>query len=272
MNAKRLPKRNFLWLSMALILFTNGACNVLSPPEPTPTDTPVPSNTPEPTATDTPEPTATPVPTETPDLAATEAAQETEAAVALIDETIVPVLEDVGISPDRGQLAWVLDEPIRLVERGFNAEKYDSIADGEEYGDFVLYAKVEWDSEGALAWCGVKFRSDSDLEDGTRYEFFVTRFSGLPYWDIAYLKDGAFVSYLNPNPQTSSSINQESKGINEYVFVADGTIVTAYVNGKRLGTVTASNLSSGELGVLTYQQSGETYCEFQEMWLWSLDE
>ncbi|KAA3643349.1 MAG: hypothetical protein DWQ07_22815 [Chloroflexi bacterium] len=272
MNAKKSSHRYYLWLTMALIMVIGVGC---TPATPEPTNTPVPTAIPEPeqTATSTLEPTATQVPTETPDLAATEAAQAAEAAAALVDETIAPVLEDVGISTDRGYLAWVLDEPIRLTERSYQTEFYQSIADEEEYGDFVLYAQVLWDSTGGEAYCGIKFRSDRDLFDGDRYEFFVTRFSGLPWWDFALFRDGYIESFLTGSSyQYSSDINQDRNSVNEYVLVVDETVATAYVNGKRLGTVTVSNLRNGELGVLTYQDSGETTCEFQEMWLWSLDE
>lgn len=252
---------------LTMLTMACGFAQATPTPEPSATP-PQPSDTPEPTSTATEPPTAT----ATEDLAATEFAQATADAEAFVQEEIAPILEDVGLSTDSGHLAWTQEGEVRVVARTYLEEKFEKYGDDNAYGDFVLFSNVEWDSTGGLAGCGLVFRSEEDLEEGSQYIFFAIRFSGIPAWEGYYYDKGEFVSSISGGSKVNGAINQGAGDTNAYIIVAEGDSITVYANGERLSAMNATKLDSGYFGVLNSQESGETTCIFQDGWIWSLDE
>ena len=243
--------------------------------EPPPTNTPLPTHTVPPTLTPTPEPTSTPTPTHTstPDLTATAAVEATQTIAAVIEEIDVE-LQDIGYSTEEGSLAWVSEGPEEITITSYDSHDWIALAAGRNFSDFVLKADVTWESTGGLAVCGFWFRGESDHEDAPHYKFLTIRFSGLPLWDVEYWKYNAWVSTISPGGRTISSphIDQDQGSTNTYILAAEGSLLTVYANGHRLGQVTISTLKEGVITYYTWQESGETTCTFDNAWVWDLSE
>jgi hypothetical protein len=238
-----------------------------------PTTEPPPSETPQPTSTFTPEPTSTPEPTatSTPNWAATVAAEEAATKEAQEAE-IRAELEELNLDPERGRLAWTNEGPIVIRLDTYNTEGNEQIGDGAEFSDFVLKADLTWESTGGLAICGFWLRGESYDQRAAHYLFQTIRLSGLPEWDVEYWKYKDWVSTVSPGGQvqTSVHINQDQGATNTYLFVADGPLLTIYANGNRLGRMTLSTLNEGVLGSYIWQESGETTCTWDNVWIWDL--
>jgi hypothetical protein len=273
-----------------LILVLLAACSPVRPVEPSarevtveiqPTKTlppptePPPTDTPEPTATLTPDPTSTPEPTSTatPDLVATRVAEQAAERDAL-EADIKAELAELNLDPERGRLAWMNDEPIVIHSDTYNSEANKPIGDGAEFSDFVLKADLTWESSGGLVICGFWLRGGSYDQSAAHYLFQTIRLSGLPSWDVEYWKYKEWVSTVSPGGQVQSTqhIDQGQGATNTYLFVAEGPLLTIYANGNRLGRMTLSTLSEGVLGSYLWQESGETTCTWENIWIWDLTE
>lgn len=240
---------------------------------PPPTEPPAPTDTPVPTATATPEPTNTPEPTPspTPDLAATRAAEEAAAAAALAEE-IRAELEALGVDASRGQLAWTNEAPVVASLNTYNTEDNRPFAESQEFSDFVLSADLTWESTGGLVICGFWLRGESFEQRAAHYLFQTIRLSGLPSWDVEYWKFADWVATVSGGGQVQSTqaIDQAQGSTNTFVLVADGSTMVVYANGTRLGQATVSSLSEGVLGAYIWQESGETTCTWDNIWIWDL--
>jgi hypothetical protein len=238
-------------------------------PTPAPTDTPIPTATP--TATATPTPTNTPTPT--PDLTATAAVRATETALAVLQE-IDSQLQEVGLSTERGQLAWVSESAEGLTIDTYNTEYWTSLAAEQIFSDFVLKADVTWESSSGFAVCGFRFRAASDDQNAAHYKFQTIRISGLPLWDVEYWKDNTWIGTMNPGsrPLETNHLNQEQGSTNTYILIAEGNLLTVYANGNRLGQLTITTLQEGQIANYAWQESGETTCTFHNAWIWDLSE
>jgi hypothetical protein len=275
----RLPWWVIPTLVLSLIVFMAGCAGGEAQPtatvEPPPSNTPLPTNTKTPTFTLTPEPTETPepTPTATPDYAATAAVEATQTIAAVIEE-IDADLQEIGYSTEVGSLAWVSEAPEAITITTYASHDWIPLASGRDFSDFVLKADVTWESTGGLALCGFWFRAESDDEDAPHYKFLTIRFSGLPLWDVEYWKYNNWVSTISPGGRTISSphIDQEQGATNTYILAAEGSVLTVYANGHRLGQVTISTLKEGILAFYASQESGETTCTFDNAWVWDLSE
>ncbi|HEY45435.1 MAG TPA: hypothetical protein G4O14_01480 [Anaerolineae bacterium] len=264
---------------LPLIVLMAGCAAGESQPTPTvespPTNTPLPTHTVPPTLTPTPEPTLTPEPTHTatPDLAATAAVEATQTIAAVIEE-IDAELQEIGYSTEVGSLAWASEAPEEITITTYASHDWIPLAAGRDFSDFVLKAEVTWESTGGLALCGFWFRGESDDEDAPHYKFQTIRLSGLPSWDVEYWKYNNWVSTISPGGRviTTPHIDQEQGGTNTYILAAEGSVLTVYANGHRLGQVTISTLREGIIAFYASQESGETTCTFDNAWVWDLSE
>ncbi len=200
----------------------------------------------------------------------------TQTADALVSQ-IGEVLADYDLTTEGGRVGWIQEEPVEIHITGpsgwlYIGDGFEVIADGQSFSNFVIHYKVEWTTVGALAGCGLIFRSGPDIKEDKQYQLFTWRFSGLPGWEVEYWEFGVFTSVLPPGLRFNSAINLEDGSTNEYVLVVNGTLVTIYANGTRLSNVTISKLSEGVLAYVAVEQSGEATCTFTDGWVWVLDE
>jgi hypothetical protein len=232
--------------------------------EPTSTQTATPTT--EPTATETAAPTAT----RGPDRKATEQAKSTQAAEKFFLE-IGEELETVGVNPEIGYLMWVQDRPVVLEMDSYGDWFFDPFADGMVASDFVLKTDVTWESSSGLATCGFIFRSEKNIEIGKQYYFEMLRLSGLPAWDIVYLKDN-FLEKNVSEIRTNSAIHQEQGSKNEVILIAEQDQFTVYFNDTRAGSFYdySKNMLEGYFAFAAWQESGQSSCTFTDTWVWSL--
>ena len=235
-----------------------------------PTPTPVPTGTPEPTFTPLPTETPTLVPTSTPDKTATAIVRATETASNVLDE-LDRVLGDTDIPYEQGHLAWQQAKPMSVTLHGPSAD-YVEIDKDLTAGNFILKSDVTWNATGLLL-CGAIFRSEPNLEDGKQYQFVFMRFSGLPAWAIEVHEYGRFKN--SPSKvQFSAAIDQGNDATNQFILIAQDEQFNLYLNKASQGRYFdySKQRMDGSFALLALQESGDGSCEFQNSWLWSLDE
>lgn len=230
-----------------------------------PTNTPSPTNTLAPT--DTPAPTETP----TPDLAATDAAIATLAAQSLND-SLNQELENLGYTPDSGHVGWIQTYSDEITLDSYNEAIYIPFAEDLSASDFILKTEITWESTSGLAGCSLIFRSEPDIQNGEQYIFETLRLTGLPGWDIIYIKYNQVQKNVT-GFLTAGAINQEQGSTNKYVLIAEGEKFTLYVNGERIGSYYDFSKSrlEGQFAFLGWQESGESVCTYENTWVWLLE-
>lgn len=253
-----------LTISILLII----ACVIPGMAAPTPT--PVPTGTPEPTFTPLPTETPTLVPTSTPDKTATAIVRATETASNVLDE-LDRVLGDTDIPYEKGHLAWQQAKPMSVTLHGPSAD-YVEIDKDLTAGNFILKSDVTWNATGLLL-CGAIFRSEPNLEDGKQYQFVFMRFSGLPAWAIEVHEYGRFKNSPS-DVQFSAAIDQGNDATNQFILIARDEQFNLYLNKASQGRYFdySKQRMDGSFALLAIQESGDGSCEFQNSWLWSLDE
>lgn len=274
----------WLWLMLvfSLVLAGCGGPQVagVSQTEPPPSPSPVPSDTPVPTSTATPLPTETPTatptntPTATPDRKATQAARQT-ATQAVIDEMVGAELTELGIDPSLGRVVWVMDEPIELDGGGYSMGWFLKIQELGVLKDFVIQSDITWDTSGALAGCAYIFRGpeDWDVQTSDFYDVTILRNQYAPVWMINYFQDGYF-QYSLPSAYgaSSASINDDKMSKNTLTLDARGDTFTVYINGEKQQVIENNKVSEGRLALEVVQNSGTSYCKFENGWVWEYTE
>lgn len=230
------------------------------------TKTPVlPTATPEPTATNTPKPTAT----STPDKAATAAAYATATADAIIGE-IDKELQKYDLSTDEGQLGFIHD-PVSIKVNTYAEEKYVTDYPAMVFKNFALHADVTWTSKTGLAGCYFIFRSEPDnFEKGKQYRVYMMRLQGLPLWDVEYYAFGQFQRNIAGRVHDTGYLDSEQGSTNKMTLIVQDSKIATYANGERLGIFTDSKLTEGAIAFATFQESGETTCTYENIWVWEL--
>lgn len=258
-------------LALILLLATQAAC---SPATPQPTETPAPTSTPLPSATppptDTPTPTSTPTrtPTATPNREATSQAKATATQQAKMD-LVAPVLKNMGLSTDAGQLAWFEEEPILLMVQDYNSFTYTPLGE-DQWANYVIHSKITWDSSSGLAGCGMLLRSDGNLDTGKHYEFDLLRLQNAPAWEMFSVKYHYIDKYLT-RYKFDNIINDGKLSVNTLEILVQGKQFTPYINGEKKITMENSDLTEGYIYVIAHQESGLTTCMFENTWVWTLD-
>ncbi|UCD97465.1 MAG: hypothetical protein JSV42_10835 [Chloroflexota bacterium] len=240
-------------------------------PQATATVRPAPTATP--TNTNTPVPSATKAPTSTPtqDIQATADAEATQMIESSMD-SIRGDLEMLGFPEDSGNLGWVQEGSETIFVEDYDSGDFKEFAEDLEAGNFILGTDVTWESSSGLAGCGLLFRSEANLDHGSHYELAFLRLSGLPAWNIIYIKDGEFQKNVT-GVVTAAAINQDQGGTNSYLLVAEEGKFTIYINEQRIGSYFDYALSreTGKFAFTGWQESGETRCSYENSWVWLLD-
>ena len=246
-------------------------------PTPPPTNTPVPTNTPIPTNTPTPIPTNTPTPTptntKTPtatiDYKATDAVKATQTTEAQIAQ-VKSDLEAVDITLGEGKLVLFDPASYDVTVKSYNSYNYAYVGKDLIATDFMMKVDIKWESTMGFAVCGIIFRGDKDIQNGSYYIFQAMRFSGLPAFDIEYIENGRFNANLLGKVKYNNIIDLKNGATNSYILsIAKGSFFV-YANGKRIAAADSSKLTKGVLAYYTWQESGETTCSFSKAWVWAL--
>lgn len=279
------PKANLTWMCkiLAVCMFflllagcqaaavetpapTVAATETSKPTEP-PTDTPLPppTDTPTPLPTDTPAPTDTP----TPDLAATAALIATQTAEALLAD-ITKELERVGVVAGEGSLGWIMSEPVTIKVDTYDTTLFSEFEPAFNAANYVIHTDITWESTGGLAVCGIMMRSEADLENGEQYVFQTIRLSGAPRWDIERWNYGDWVATASGQVMSSKTLDQTNGATNTVTIVAKEGVFTVFVNDDKSKNVLDSKLKEGNFAFMSWQDTGETTCTFNNAWVWVL--
>ena len=260
---KRFP---YVLLLVAFLLISCGGLGAASPTDTAvlPTDTPVPTSTPLPT--DTP----TPVPTSTPDATATAEAQATASAASVLDE-LDKLLGESDVPYKDGHLAWQQPETIAINMAG-PANVFQELDSELTAGNFVLKSDVTWTASG-LIFCGVIFRSEPDIARGKHYQFLYLRLSGAPGWAIEFHNFGRFQNSPS-GVKFSDALDLDNGATNQFILIAIDNEFTLFINNTRQGRYfdNSSQRSEGMFAFIALQDSGQGSCEFNNSWVWSLDQ
>lgn len=193
------------------------------------------------------------------------ATQKVEEELAIIYEA----LEEVGFDSTGGHLQWQQEGAFDLRITGGSVNTRDEAGGNHEYRDFIVHFKITWDTEG-WAGCGMIFRSEKDLRNGYQYIFNTLRFSGSPGWQVALERYGDFITATSGGTRYTDEINVDNGSSTTYTLVAEGNILTVYINGKHSSTTTIGSRTEGYFGYYAWQQSGVTTCTFEDVWVWEL--
>jgi hypothetical protein len=206
----------------------------------------------------------------TPDVTGTAIANATLTAGDVIRE-LDAVLAGEDIPYKRGHLAWQQNDLLNIEMSGPDHKTLE-IDEDLSAGDFILKSDVTWDATGLLL-CGAIFRSEPSLEEGKQYKFLFLRFSGLPAWAIEVHEFG---QYKNSPTKTkfSDALDLANGATNQVLLAVQDDHFTLYLNKARQGTYYdySKQRADGSFGFLGMQQSGKGSCEFENSWVWSLDE
>jgi hypothetical protein len=168
-----------------------------------------------------------------------------------------------------------MDQPWELDGGGYAMGWYQPIEELGVLKDFVLQTKVTWDTSGGLAGCAYIFRApeDWDLETSSYYDLAIVRLQYNPVWLIDYFEDGFFkYSVPSGNGVPSASINDEKMSQNVLTLDAHGDTFTIYINGVKQQVVQNNKITEGRLALEVIQNSGTSYCRFEDGWVWEYDQ
>ncbi len=245
----------FCIVSLSAMLACQFATAILEP-SPTPTLRPNTATPITPTSTFTPQP--------TPNRTATAQAAATADANAALQNAL-PDLNQLGFNVADVSLAWSNFEDIKLLTQG---GVYDPLDPNLILRDFILGVDIKWDSESGFAGCGVIFHAEDDLERGEQARFNTIRLSGFPGWDIELVKFGQYRGNLSGSVHASNAINQEPGSTNHYVILSQGSTVTVYANGTRLGSATLTERRyKGQFAFFSFADTGIISCTFSNGWI-----
>jgi hypothetical protein len=203
-------------------------------------------------------------------MTATVAVQATETADSVLDE-LESLLVDSEIPYQQGHLLWKQTNPISVNMSGPDSG-FIEVGKDLAAGNFILKSDVTWNATGLLL-CGAIFRSEPNLELGRQYQFMFMRFSGLPAWAIELHEFGQFRN--SPSKvQYSNAIDQGNDATNQFVLIAQDEQFNLYLNKASQGRYFDYSKQSmqGAFAFMGLQQSGKGSCEFENSWIWSLDE
>jgi len=180
-----------------------------------------------------------------------------------------------GIDPALGHVAWVMKDPYELDGGGYATGWFRPIQELGVLKDFVVQSEITWDTSGGLAGCAYIFRGpdDWDVKIGDLYDLSIIRLQFAPVWMIDYFKDGRW-EYTLPGMAgvTSSNIEDEKMSKNILTLDARGPMFTVYLNGVKERTIENGKITEGRLAFEVVQNSGTSYCKFENGWVWEYDE
>jgi hypothetical protein len=246
--------------------------------------------TPEPTVSESEKPTSTPatdlVATRTFEVNSTADARHAEetrvanesdaaaAATADFEQPVRNVLSNYGVDPARGRVAWI-QEDVVIETEGYQAIQWKNQRLGTPVRDFVLSADITWNTQYATTGCGFLLRTDDNEDAGNRYILGVTRGAeGHAVFSIQ--KDGEimiddsvdfFANGIDP------LFEWQNDTTNRLTVVARGDRFDIYTNDTFLGAVEPGyGFLNGFVAFLAVNESGNTRCEFDNAWLWQIQE
>lgn len=269
-SVRRLARLAF---GVSILILLQVACSVTAPaptptPAPTATQPPTLTATALPTSTRTPAPTATATATltATPNRTATAEVKATGTAQARI-AYVEPFLEKYGFKASEGEVGFFEPDANIIESNTYGTFVYNFI-NPYKYKDFVFQTEATWNSTGGLAGCGVIFRSDGDIDNGSYYDYAIIRLQNAPYYWFYHVQYNTIQTRLGRG--TLSAINDTQGSTNVMTVVANKDHLVLYVNGTKIKDTNYSKVWDGQIALVTHQESGKTSCSFANTWVWEI--
>lgn len=201
---------------------------------------------------------------------AREATAAAEAAgTAQAEAPIMADLATYGITRP-GEVKWI-HRPYELDVEGYLQFDYFNERIATISDDLVISTDLTWDTFTGLAGCGFLIRAEGEAEEVDGFMFVASR-GGNGRVIFVTLQDGEMVEFEDVNWQTP--IDWFNGATNRLAVSAEGLNFTVYTNGVNIGTVTAKpayQYLEGFSAMVALSESGRTYCEFENTWLYNYD-
>jgi hypothetical protein len=233
-----------------------------------PTATIVPTSTPEPTNTATSTPTETPIPTATPNasgtaqaatmqaVVVTQHAEQTAAAAAAqqtqqAEEALwAKLVEDGYITVPKGRLHTVDDFEQSWAQRDW----YQWWSFSYNLADFVIMTHIDWKSapsdRTAYGGCGFVIR----IKDNNNHLLVLLDVDGSAELGQMTPAGYDYLTYGNPKPGST-----EKEGSADFVVVAEGGRISAFVNGERAFREAVARTAAGDMGYTILSGTNKDY-------------
>ena len=121
-----------------------------------------------------------------------------------------------------------------------------------------------------LAGCGYVLRSDGNEEAINQYMVVASRGGSGTVFFVTQT-GGNFFQELNFSTDRDPQFEWQNDNTNRLTVVARGDSFTIYTNGTQIAQVNDSTFTRGFVAMVALSESQQTYCEFSNTWLWSLD-
>ncbi len=194
---------------------------------------------------------------------AQQAADATAAA-----EPVTRELANLGVDSSRGGLGWV-HPPVTLSVEGYLVYDFVNYYLQEVIpSDFVLSTEFTWDTTTGVAGCGFVMRSNGDQEALDQYMVIATRAGN----GTAFFVVQTDTSFGREYTLEGIGLDANNGAANTLTIVAQGSQFDIYTNGNLAGAVTDDTYRTGYVAVVALSESGTTTCDFNNTWLWVLDE
>lgn len=175
-------------------------------------------------------------------------------------------LSNFGFSPEDGTPGW-LHRPIELSVEGFQQIAFENDFAQLPLTDFVVSADITMNTDTGLAGCGFIIRSDGNEEEPNQYVTLISRGGN---GSIAFIRQvlGDFQDVQVPTVSAiDPAFNPGNDATNELTIVAQGDQITFYTNGTQVAMFSATEFSMGAVAMVAVSESGQTRCQFEDLWL-----
>jgi hypothetical protein len=210
---------------------------------------------------------------------ATEVVEATEVAIVTTatEDATLPIkaeLPGYRVDPALGRLGWI-HRPITVYSEGYMQYEYESDYLATVVQDFVLAADITWNTDYGSTGCGFVLRSDGKEEALNQYLVIATRF-GNGRVGFAIMEDGNVLTNEITDiyaTQHDPLFDWQNDSTNRLAVVGRGNTFTIYTNGTLIGEVTPSRVyERGFVAFVALNESGTTTCQFDNAWLWHINQ
>ena len=206
--------------------------------------------------------------------AAADAANANAVATAAAEEPIRAELATYGVDSSVGRLGWIHPPELLDVE-GYMGYTYTNRFLATVARDFVISADITWNTQFGTTGCGFVLRTDGNEESLNQYMVIATR---------GAQGHVGFVTMIDGEVDLDQSQDIYANGIdplfdwqndstNKIAVVGRGGTFTIYTNGTEIGQITPEMVyEKGFVAFVALNESGYTRCQYDNAWLWLLNE
>lgn len=205
------------------------------------------------------------------------ASEASNAEAAATEAALAPIREDLvsyGLNPNEGRLGWIHPPELLNVE-GYMGYTYANRFLATVARDFVISADITWNTQFGTTGCGFVLRTDGNEESLNQYLVIATR-GAQGHVGFVTMVDGEVVLDESQDIYANGLdplFDWQNDTTNRLTVVGRGNTFTIYTNGTEIGQVTPETVyEKGFVAFVALNESGYTRCQFDNAWLWLLNE